>query len=89
MEEYVNVVVFQTIYYYYKDSEGNIVVGQNDTELDIVRCPSGRFKGSGKNDKILGIKGTYLCIKDMNFTIQGSYASAVNHLLTINVFDCN
>ena len=41
-----------------------------------------------RNSEALGIPGRYLCIKDLDFNISGSYSAPSNSYIAINVIDC-
>ena len=89
MEEYVSLVVSYSTSYYYKNKDGIVVYGVNETEVELIRCPPEKFSFDAQSAKDLGISESYICIKDLNFTIFGSPSSMKNSYVSISVVDCD
>lgn len=60
-----------------------------EKESFMRKCEDGRFGYRSDDAKILGITGTFRCIDDLDFRIQGGYESSEQRLFQVNVDYCN
>ncbi|TNV81156.1 hypothetical protein FGO68_gene1145 [Halteria grandinella] len=89
LDQYVEVSVSQNVYTWKLDQQGLPIFDKQKQTTELIPCQIGRL-GSSKNKKdYLNLEADYLCPKDVNYQIQGSFSGEVSRFIQIAVKSCN
>lgn len=68
IHQYANIRVTNRVFKW-ENINGTKISAYEDRELELIKCPPGRFKNETQSTENLGIETSYWCAKDLNFTL--------------------